>query len=143
VDQSVPRKGSICLPTGINKLRLLLMLGALVTGGVSGALFYLAFAETAEAIAIGVTATDIAFHVVEIALSLYTVSHPAPAQTSPQSPVAAPGARPAAPLRHRAGGRALRTVVARAQKLAARVRRFFDPFNGFGGTPAPAVRTYG
>ena len=136
MEQSTPRTGSICLPTRLDKLRFLLMLAALGAGGMTGAAFYLVFAQAAESIALGVTTVDIAFHLVDVACSLYAVSSIAPAQTRIES--AAPGVRPAAPARVRAW----HAIAAGARRLAARVRRLFGRFGGSGAAPSLAVRTY-
>jgi hypothetical protein len=66
MERNRPRFGSICLPTGHEKLRLVLVPLALIAGVVAGVEFYSAFEETAEAIAVGVLTADIALHVVDL-----------------------------------------------------------------------------
>lgn len=66
MERARPRKGSLCLPTGFEKLRLVLVPLALVAGVWTGVEFCSAFHHTAEAIAVGVLTADIALHVVEL-----------------------------------------------------------------------------
>lgn len=66
---SDPRRGSLCLPAGPEGWRLVLVPLALMLGAAAGRWFYFVFGEAAEAVAVGVTAADIAVQLVELALT--------------------------------------------------------------------------
>jgi hypothetical protein len=58
----------MCLPTGYEKLRLVLVPLVLVAGIWAGVEFSSAFANTAEAITVGVLTTDMALHIGELVI---------------------------------------------------------------------------
>ncbi|MFJ9565945.1 hypothetical protein ACIRQQ_38625 [Streptomyces fuscichromogenes] len=66
MERSRPRFGSVCLPTGREKLRLVLVSLALAAGVTAGMEFFFAFKEAAEAVAVGVLTADIALHAVDL-----------------------------------------------------------------------------
>lgn len=68
MQSSDPRRGSLCLPAGPEGWRLVLVPLALMLGAVAGRWYFTAFGEAAEAIAVGITAADIAVQIVELAL---------------------------------------------------------------------------
>lgn len=66
MEQARPRAGSICLPTGHERLRLVLVPVALAAGGWAGWETASSTGVVAEAIVAGVLVTDIALHVGEL-----------------------------------------------------------------------------
>ncbi|MEV6400814.1 hypothetical protein AB0M39_39585 [Streptomyces sp. NPDC051907] len=66
---SSPRGGSLCLPSGPEGWRLVLVPLALMLGATAGLWLYASFGEAAQAVAVGITAADIAVQTVELALA--------------------------------------------------------------------------
>lgn len=66
MERARPRGGSICLPTGHEWVRLVLVPLALVAGVWVGMEIFTESGVMAEAIAAGVLAADIALHIVEL-----------------------------------------------------------------------------
>jgi hypothetical protein len=74
MERARPRVGSICLPTGHEKVRLVLVPLALVTGVWVGWEVFTDTKAVAEAIAAGVLAADIALHIVELLVHVLAFS---------------------------------------------------------------------
>lgn len=74
MERAKPRKGSLCLPTGYEKLRLVLVPLALFAGLCVGAGFFLGFEHAGEAVAVGVATADIALHIVELVIHSLVLS---------------------------------------------------------------------
>ncbi|MEU6540524.1 hypothetical protein [Streptomyces sp. NPDC047000] len=74
MEQARPRTGSLCLPAGHEKIRLVLVPLGLVLGVYAGVGFFSAFKETPAAIAVGVLTTDIALHLVDLVVHAFALS---------------------------------------------------------------------
>ncbi|WP_332880970.1 hypothetical protein [Streptomyces sp. NBC_00564] len=66
---SDPRRGSLCLPTGPEDWRLVLVPLALMLGAAAGLWFYVGFGQAAQAITVGLTTADITMQLVELLLT--------------------------------------------------------------------------
>ncbi|MEU6395342.1 hypothetical protein [Streptomyces sp. NPDC046939] len=118
-----PRGGSICLPSGPNWWRLFLTVLALFGGAFAGIEFHKTFDEVTEAIVVGLTTTEILFHVMDVVENLLRVT-----------------AAELLPRVRGSAGRALLAVRRVMRRARDRFRDFMDRyFGGSGGGFAAIV----